>query len=274
MPERNDLRMRIRLKMSILCACAVTASTVVCSGQTGSFTSQSIADAFVTTGANGSLSSSNFGAAGALAIAASGLPEGEFQSVLKFDLSGAFNSFNSQFGAGQWMVRSVTLDLTASSHGNSIFNPVAAGSFNVSLMQNNSWVEGTGTGGVPTSDGITFNSLEGVYINNTADQALGTFAFTGNTSGQNGYGLTLSSGLASDVTGGDVLSLRLFAADSQISYLMTSRNGGTLALEPALVVDVIAVPEPRVATMYIAALGVLWLFQLSHRWRGRARPED
>src|SRR5215472_8866424 len=163
--------MRIRLKVLVLCACAVTASTVICSGQTDSFTSQAIADAFVTPGASGSLSSSNFGAAGALAIAASGLPEGEFQSVLKFDLSGAFNSFNSQFGAGQWMVQSVTLDLTASSHGNAIFNPVAAGSFNVSLMQNNSWVEGTGTGGIPTSDGISFNSLEGVYINSAVDQA-------------------------------------------------------------------------------------------------------
>jgi len=249
---------------------------VISFAQTGSFTSQAIADAFVTTGANGSLSSSNFGAAGALAIAAGGLPEGEFQTVLKFDLSGAFNSFNSQFGAGQWMVQSVTLDLTASSHGNAIFNPVAAGSFNVSLMQNNSWVEGTGTGGIPTSDGISFNSLEGVYINSAVDQALGTFAFTGNKSGQNGYGLTLSSGLVSDVTGGDVLSLRLSAADNQISYLMTSREGagGVLAQEPALVLDVVAIPEPRVMTMCIGALGVLCLFQLFRRSTRRTRPEE
>lgn len=264
--------MGIRLKVLVVCACVVAGSAVVCRGQTGSFTSTAIADAFVTPGANGSLSSSNFGGAGALAIAASGLPQGEFQSVLKFDLSSAFNSFNSQFGAGQWMVQSVTLDLTASSHGNSIFNPVAAGSFNVSLMQNNSWVEGTGNGGVPTSDGISFNSLEGVYINNAVDQALGTFAFRGNTSGQNGYGLTLSSGLVSDVTDGDELSLRLFAADNQISYLMTSRNGagGIPAQEPALVVDAVAVPEPGIAVLCTAALIALWLVQLYRRSRRRA----
>lgn len=271
MPERNDLRIRT-FELLVVCACVIAGSAVVCSGQTGSFTSQAIADAFVTPGANGSLSSSNFGGAGALAIAASGLPEGEFQSVLKFDLSGAFNSFNSQFGAGQWIVQSVKLDLTASSHGNSIFNSVAAGSFNISLMQNNSWVEGTGTGGIPTSDGISFNSLEGVYINGAADQALGTFAFTGNTSGQNGYGLTLSSGLVSDVTGGDVLSLRLFAADNKISYLMTSRNGagGISALEPSLVVDAVAIPEPGAAVLCSAALIVLWLVQLFRRSRRRA----
>lgn len=263
------MRIRIRFKVLVVCACVVTGSAVDCFGQTGSFTSQAIADAFVTTGANGSLSSSNFGAAGALAIAASGLPEGEFQSVLKFDLSSAFNSFNSQFGAGQWMVQSVMLDLTASSHPNAIFNPVAAGSFNVSLMQNNSWVEGTGTGGAPTSDGITFNSLEGVYINNSVDQALGTFAYTGNTTGQNGYGLTLSSGLLSDITGGDELSLRLFAADNQISYLITSRTGGSLAQEPSLVVDAVAVPEPGAAVLCIAALIALWLVQLFRRSRPR-----
>src|SRR5581483_9794337 len=85
-----------------------------------SFTTTPIADAFVTTGTNGNLSSDNFGAAGALAIAAPGLPGGEFQSVLRFDLSGARSSFDAQFGAGQWAVQSAMLQLTASPHGNNI----------------------------------------------------------------------------------------------------------------------------------------------------------
>src|SRR6185312_17254592 len=93
---------------------AIALITAVCAAQPASFTVVPFADAFVTPGASGSLSSSNFGAAGSLAISAPGLPEGEFQSVLKFDLSAAQSSFNAQFGIGQWTIQSVTLQLTSS----------------------------------------------------------------------------------------------------------------------------------------------------------------
>lgn len=243
----------------------------ICSGQSGSFSSQPIADAFVTTGATGSLSSSNFGAAGSLAIAAGDLPEGQFQTVIKYDLSSELSALNTQFGAGQWTVQSVTLTLTASPHGNPIFNTVAPGMFGVSLMQNNSWVEGTGTGGTPTSDGISFNSLENVYIGPT-DQALGTFGFAGNTSGANTYSLGLSSGLLADITGGDDVSLRLFAADTGISYLFNSRTaGGPVSSEPTLTVDVLVIPEPASITLCLAALVILCLVQAFRRWKGRIR---
>jgi hypothetical protein len=252
-------------------ACAFIVSTLISCGQPATFSSQSIADAFVTTGADGSLSSSNFGGAGALAVSASGLPQGEFQSVLKFDLSGAENSFNTQFGAGQWTIQSVTLQLTAAPHSNPIFNNIAAGQFNVSLMQNNSWVEGTGTGGVPTSDGISYNSLLGVYVNNASDQALGTFSFSGGSSGQDSYTLTLSSGLVADVMSGSDASLRLFAADDSVSYLFDSRTGGgSSAFHPDILLDAVPVPEPRTAALCVASLAVLWLVQSSRRFKRRS----
>lgn len=248
---------------------AMAVSVTLCSGQSGSFTSQPIADAFVTPGATGSLSSSNFGAAGALAIAAGDLPQGQFQTVIKYDLSSELNTLNTQFGASQWTVQSVSLTLTASAHPNPIFNPVAAGMFDVSLMQNNSWVEGTGTGGAPTSDGISFNSLENVYIG-PSDQGLGTFSFAGNTSGANTYSLNLSSGLVADIMGGDELSLRLFAADNNISYLFNSRNiTGPLTAEPTLTVDVAIIPEPRSIALIAAALVVLWVAQVFRRRKGQ-----
>src|SRR3954462_9761846 len=100
---------------SLLLAAGVLVSSAMAGlGQTASFSVQPFADAFVTPGASGSLSTSNFGAAGSLAIAAPGLAQGEFQSVLKFNLSAAQSSFNSQFGVGQWAIQSVTLQLTSS----------------------------------------------------------------------------------------------------------------------------------------------------------------
>jgi hypothetical protein len=261
--------MKSLVKVSVGFVCGLFVAGI-CAGQTASFSSQSTADAFVTTGANGSLSSSNFGAAGSLAVSASGLPQGEFQSVLKFDLSGAENSFNSQYGVGNWAVQSVTLQLTASPHNNPIFNNIAAGQFNVSLMQNNSWVEGTGTGGAPSSDGISYNLLLGTYVNPTVDQALGTFSFAGGSSGQNSYALTPSSGVIADIMSGGNASLRLFAADNSVTYLFNSRTAGsTVGVRPALIVDVVAVPEPSSLVLCMAALTVLWLLQTVRRWLRR-----
>ena len=247
--------MKFLIQSLISFIAAFTAS--VCLGQTASFSVQPIADAFVTPGSSGSLSSSNFGAAGSLAIAAPGLSQGEFQSVLKFDLSAAQSSFNTQFGVGQWAIQSVTLQLTSSPHNNAIFNNIAAGQFGVSLMQNNLWVEGTGTGGIPSSDGISYNSLLGTFVNNANDEALGTFSFPGGSSGLNSYNLNLSSGLVSDVTSGSDLSLRLFAADNNVSYLFTSRSGSSG--RPDILVQAVAVPEPNAAALGGLALVLLWL---------------
>src|SRR5262249_12990547 len=132
------------LFVSLLCPSAArpaTASTVAFS------------DSFVTTGPGGGLSASNYGSAGALAPAAPGKPQGEFQSVLQFDESGAKTLFDTQFGAGQWTVSAVTLQLNASPANNPIFNAVNAGSFGVSWMQNDSWTEGTGSPATPSASG-------------------------------------------------------------------------------------------------------------------------
>jgi hypothetical protein len=219
-----------------------------CCGDT--FTTPSIADAFVATGPTGNLSADNFGAAGALAVASPTLPQGEFQTAIEFSLSAAESTFNSDYGAGQWTIQSIALELTSTPHNNSIFNAVAAGQFGVSLMQNNSWVEGTGTGGNPSINGITYNSLENVYINNSADQALGAFNFPGGTSGENSYLLGLASGLISDVQNGGDASLRLFPNDNNVSYLFSSREGPSA---PELVIT--AVPEPNI--VLLTAVGAI-----------------
>ncbi len=86
------------------------------------FTANPIADAFVTTGPFGNLSISNYGGAGALSVAAARSANGQFQSVMRYELSAAQTLFDPMFGAGQWTVQAVTLQLTAQSANNPIFN--------------------------------------------------------------------------------------------------------------------------------------------------------
>lgn len=216
------------------------------------FSASASGDAFVTTGPSGNLSGSNFGGAGALSVAAPGKPQGEFQSVLAFDLSGARASFDAQYGAGQWNVQSVTLQLFATAPNNAIFNASSAGQLGVSLMQNGAWTEGSGTPATPSAAGISYSSLQTVFINSGGDQNLGSFAYNGATSGANAYALTLSSGLLADVLAGGSASLRLFAVDSLISYVADSRSFGTVADRPLL--SVVAVPEPGCVALALAGL--------------------
>jgi hypothetical protein len=219
----------------------------------GTFSLSPVADAFVAFGPTGNLANNNYGGGGALALAAGSLPQGAFQSVIQFNLGAAVSSFNSQFGAGDWTVQSVTLELTSTAHNNAIYNNAAAGQFNISLMQSNSWVEGTGTAGAPTTDGITYNTLMSTYVNPATDQALGTFSFAGGSSGANNYALTLTSGLLNDVGSGGELSLRLYADDNNVSYLFSSRMAGSGG--PELLIT--AAPEP--ATLELCAMGLFAL---------------
>jgi len=208
------------------------------------------ADAFVSA-AN---AESNFGAAGALAVAASGLAKGEFQSVLRFDASSAASSFDAAFGPGQWSVQGVVLVLNAAYPGNAIFNSQSSGQFSASWMQNDSWLEGTGKPRDPTTDGIVFSTLSSFLSG--SDRGLGTFSFDGSTSGTAEYSLTLEGELLADVSAGDPVSLRLFAADSGIGYLCNARDYTTPEYRPTL--SITAVPEPSGIALLLTAACALF----------------
>jgi hypothetical protein len=227
-----------------------------------SFTATPVADAFVTTGPSGNLSNNNYGGGGALAVAAGALPNGQFETVMRFDLSGVRASLDSTFGAGQWDIQSVSLQLSSSAHGNAIYNAPAPGMFGVSLMVNNSWVEGTGNASNPASIGITYNTLLSVLLP-PADQPLGTFSFPGGTSGINIYSLALAPQLTSDIAAGANLSLRLFAADNSVSYLFSSREATPVSEEPQLIVT--AIPEPRFLALFGIGAGLLLASQSRQR---------
>jgi len=217
-----------------------------------------IADAFVTTGPANDLATNNYGAGGSVNLAAPGLSKGEFQSVLRFDTSTAKSSFDATYGAGAWSLQSVTLQLSAIAVNNAIFNTNAAGLFSVSWMANDGWTEGTGTPNAPGSVGLTYNTLQSTFISGS-DQALGTFSYNGASTGSATYTLNMPSELVNDISAGDQVSLRLFAADNSVSYLFNSREFGTVANRPVLSIN--AVPEPG----GIALLGFAGLFLLIRR---------
>src|SRR5712671_3821304 len=145
-----------KLRCFLICVFSLFLSSLP--GFAATFSLIPSADAFVTTGPSANLSGNNYGGAGALSVAASGLSQGEFQSLLQFNLSGAKSSFDTQFGIGQWSIQSIALQLTATAPNNAIFNASAAGQFTVSWMQNDGWTEGSGTPMTPTTTGITFST--------------------------------------------------------------------------------------------------------------------
>ena len=132
-------------------------------------------DAFLCTGSpnyesGADLTGLNFGAAGTLVVASRGFPaKGEFQSVIKFNSRGGVAQFNANYGANNWTITGVSLNL-ASNYGtggvqpnNPIFPVISGGRFAIEWLADDEWVEGTGTPNLPTTDGVTYDSLPACF---------------------------------------------------------------------------------------------------------------
>ncbi len=209
------------------------------------------ADTFVSSANAGN----SYGAAGSFEVSAAGLPKGEFESLLQFDLSSAKTSFDSTFGVGDWTVQSASLQLTAASPVNSLFNASAAGTLDFSRMQNDTWVEGSGTPMAPGNDGITWNTLSN-YLS-AGDQSLGAFSFTGATSGNVNFSLSLPTGFLSDIESGNMKSsIRLFAGDTTVSGLFNSENFTTVASRPVLSITAAPLTTPEPASWVLGLIGI------------------
>ncbi len=130
------------------------------------------ADTFVSSGQP----TVNFGSLGAMEIAAPTSAQVRTEmSLMRFDASAMQAAFNTDYGAGNWMVAGVTLSLFSNVNaagqqpGNASFNKIAAGSFEFDLLSDNSWSE----------TGITWNTLSSILpgTGNNTQSSLGTFSW-------------------------------------------------------------------------------------------------
>ena len=190
---------------------------------------------------------------------APGSLKGEFDTFISFDLS----PFNTIYGAGGWLAQSITLRLNATSPGNSLFNSSAAGQFTIEWIPNNSWVEGTGD-----PKGLDTNPAEVDFTNHTnylaGAESLGTFGFDGSTNGQFTYTLTPTPDFTAAVQSGGTVSLYVTAANTGVSYLFNAKDfgeaNGAPQADPALTINVRAVPEPGSLSILAAGAAALASF--------------
>lgn len=254
-----SLRLRLPFFPLIFLACAANLSAAT-------QTLNPVADAFVSSNpalnslGTASISGSNYGAAGALGVAAAGLSKGEFDSLFRFDFSAAKIAFDSALGTGQWAITSVSFQLTLAAPNNALFNGNGAGAGGTNInfaglvaakwLQNDSWGEGSGAPAAPATTGLTFSTLPNFH--SAADEPLGTTSFSGATSGTLTLSLGLTPSFTADATAGNLVTIELAPGDSAVAMLADSQNFGTPALRPLLTVIATPVPEPC-AGMLLAA---------------------
>jgi len=247
--------------------CVVLTLPIIARADTSFTVTNTTADAFLASGSPGNpvgtnLASLNFGNVGTLAIAPASSAKGEFDSIIKFNLAGAVSQFNTTYGVGQWSITGLTLSL-ASSFGtqgqqpaNTIFNTINAGSFGITWLAYDNWVEGSGGGtgspGFPNNSSVSFNSIPTLFSAGSA--SLGTYTYTPpGGSGYLSYSLPLNSSLVSDAAGGGDVSLYFYAADNQVSYLFNSRTFASN--HPELTLSAAPAPEPAAWSIMALALG-------------------
>lgn len=200
------------------------------------FTNTTSADAFMATGspdnpAGMDLTGLNFGGAGTLAVSPASADKGEFQSVIRFDVSGAPVMFDAAYGTNEWTVGSILLQLTSNfgesglQPNNRIFNVISGGQFVIEWLSNTNWIEGTGNPGQPTVDGVTYDSLPSLVAGPHEILCTNTYAPPG-TNVPVIYTLPLDTNLVTAVKGGGNISLLFYAADNQIGYLFNSHEFG------------------------------------------------
>ena len=190
----------------------------------------------------------NFGGAGTLAISPASSLKGEFQSVVKFNLSNAVALFNTNFGAGNWTITAISLQLTSNYEvagvqpNNPIFNTISGGQFVIEWLSNDAWAEGTGNPRAPTTDGVTYDSIPILTLGLHVALCTNAYSPPGNNVPVT-WTLPPDTNLVINASAGGDVSFLFYAADNQVNYLFNSYNYGR-GNEPLILVTAASVPAP------------------------------
>jgi hypothetical protein len=247
------LTLKPTLKLTLLLMAALPASLYAQS----TILSQVVqADTYVSSGQP----TQNFGTMGAMEIAVPTAAQSRTEeSLIRFNTATEEAAFNADYGAGNWAVTSVTLTLysnfaTAGEQpGNSSFNQIAAGGFELDWLSNNSWSE----------TGITWNTLPSVLPGtggNTLD-SLGDFNYLASGSSPNTWTLGLDPNMVSDIASGGLVTIfGQPTAGSTVGYLFNTLNNNPAVLN----ITVSEVPEPATMALIVSGLGG---FATVRRWK-------
>ncbi|HTI72041.1 MAG TPA: hypothetical protein VMF06_18850 [Candidatus Limnocylindria bacterium] len=228
------------------------------------YTATNTADVFLATGSTGNpagsdLTALNFGGAGTLVVASASSVKGEFQSVIRFDLAGAPRLFDTTYGTNNWSIDTISLEL-ASNYGtagvqpnNSVFGVISGGQFVIEWLSDDDWAEGTGTPNLPSTDGISFNSLPDLLSNPHEILSTNTYAPPGNNIHVT-WPLPLNAHLVPDISSGGIVSLRFYAADDKVNYLFNSAFFGR-GNEPLIHVTASSTLPPRIVSGVVIDTG-------------------
>ena len=193
----------------------------------------------------------NYGAAGALSVSGpnavngSGVANGVFDSLIRFNTAALVTNFNSIFGTDNWAINGAKLRVTElGAPANPLFNR-GTGSFEIRWIANDDWVEGTGTPNAPTNNGIAYNT-EPALLDGATDASLGTFTNAG-VDGTLSFSLALPLRFLNDVRAGGEVGLYLTAIDPATGFTVDSRSFGTTSARPFL--EISAIPRPVITAM-------------------------
>ena len=218
------------------------------------FTNSDDADTFIRSDAP----TANYGGAGSLSVSGSSsfniafnVTNGIADTFIRFNTAAMVTSFNTLFGANDWVISGAKLQVTeVGTPNNSIFDQ-GKGAFGIYWVADDNWTEGTGTPASPTTDGIVFTN-EPTLLTNTA--GLGTFTNTA-ANGTLLFPLALPPAFVSNAQAGGEVTILLTAIDPQIGFTFNSRSFGTTSARPFL--EISAVPKPGITGISLSGTNVI-----------------